>query len=93
MLKSPTRENYSYDKNTEKKEPTNISSSYAPIVDEPKKVTTINYSFQPQLPKKSPTLDNTSGNPDKMHTFIDTRSNSMVDSAQSAHFQVKTLIT
>ena len=86
-LKSPTAIDHSYDKSVDKKKPTLMSSSYAPIDAEPKEVTVISYSFQPDIPKKSPTFDNTSGSCDKVPTYIDTRSSLMVDTALDANIE------
>ena len=89
VLKSPTTEDHSFDKSTEKKPPTTKSSDCAPIVSEPKKITSIDFSYaNPEVPKKSPTFDDTSGNSNKKPTTIDTRNNIMVDHGQVAKIEV-----
>ena len=88
-LKSPTEVDHSFDKTSNKKEPTNKCHSLALVVDEPKKATSIDHSFaDPFIPKKSPTFDDTSGNSNKETTTIDTSSNIMIDQGQVAYIKV-----
>ena len=88
MKASPTSQDHSFDKSTEKKQPTTASSSYAPLDQEPKQVTAIDFALAPKAPKKSPTFEDTSGGSNKQPTHIDTRSNIMIDEAQVVSLNV-----
>ena len=71
------------------KKPTFKNTNTAPVVEEPKRVTSISFSLAPEAPKKSPTFDDTSGSENKKPTEINTRARTMVDRGQVAKIQVK----
>ena len=85
---SQTSIDHSFDKSIKPKKTTYTSSSCAPVVEEPKKVTLISFSLASDAPKKSPTFADTSGRENKKPTKINTRSHMMVDQAQEANIQV-----